>query len=394
MKIKYHPFWKKDSTFKYIYCFGLGTMAMGHMKAITETRDYFEVLLEQIRLPLEQRQQIIIDINNHFEQRIQEVFERIKTKEVQYCFVLDLYKLLSLTSWAREYCSQVLENYLQIFQLSAVERNFFQKFCQAMEENNLAQGQKACQCFTEEGYSIRYDFLVYFYPKFNMQEQYEDLHIEAGKTVVLDKPVTIKNDIIVERGGSLLIYGGIVSSGGSIQVLGGRIQIQHALIQIMECDSPFWLNLHNTAVVSIEDSMIDCGGKCGMLRQSQGRLIVENSRIENTDGQYAIAFSGTSARIFGSNFSTNRRGAVSVSGASYMEVGNSNFTDASADYGGGISSDSMEDILIWDCQFKRCTAKYLGAAIYFRHQKLGQRIENCRFLECDPKDSISFNEYK
>ncbi len=74
MQKRHHPFWKRDLDFKYIYCFGLGVMSMGHMKSITETQDFFDDLLENIALPGNLRQQNLVDINNYFETRIEEVF--------------------------------------------------------------------------------------------------------------------------------------------------------------------------------------------------------------------------------------------------------------------------------------------------------------------------------
>ena len=82
---KHHPFWKKNASFQYTYCFGLGVMSMGHMKSIMETQDFFEDILKAIRLPESQWQQIFFDLNNHFEEWIDKVFALLWGKEEQYC---------------------------------------------------------------------------------------------------------------------------------------------------------------------------------------------------------------------------------------------------------------------------------------------------------------------
>ena len=185
---KHHPFWKKNASFQYTYCFGLGVMSMGHMKSIMETQDFFEDIVKAIRLPESQWQQIFFDLNNHFEEWIDKVFALLRGKEEQYCFTLDLYRILSHTVWSREYCSAVLEDYLQVFQFSHAERAFFQEFDKCMRTQDEQGAIEAVQKFSEEGYSIRYDFLTWFYPQFYMEKRYQGMRIRDGETVILDCP--------------------------------------------------------------------------------------------------------------------------------------------------------------------------------------------------------------
>ncbi len=391
---KKHPLCQVELTVKYIYCFGLGVMALGHMKAITETREYFDSVLEKIGLPPEMGQQIFLDINNAFDEKLQEVFERIKAKGLQYCFVLDLYQILGRTIWAQEYCSQVLEDYLQVFQFSAAERIFFQEFDKAMREKNGDAAKKACQYFSQEGYVIRYDFLTYFYPDFYMEDVYSDIRIVSGQTLIFDKPVAVHGNITIERGGSLLIHGGALQMEGGIQVLGGRIQLRHSQVRILACDREYWLELQNTAVVTIEDSVVDCGGHCGALLQNTGRLILQDSVIRNTARGRGVAFFGLSVKISECRFLECRNGGIQLGGAALAEIRECSFVDDAGEHGGGITSQSMEDVSVCNCRFVRCTAKHLGAAVYFRHQRLGQQVAECSFQDCIPSDSLCFNNYE
>lgn len=391
MKRNVHPFARRDNQFKYVYCFGLGVMSMGHMKAITETQDYFNEVLEWIQLPQMQRQKILIDINNHFERRVDEVFSTIRNKEDQYCFIMDLYRILNLTSWGNEYCSQVLEEYLQVFQFSAIERIFFQEFSNAAYDRDLERGRKACLCFSEEGYTIRYDFLTWFFPDFFMEEEFDGFTISAGKTVILDKPSVVRGDIIVERGGSLLIQGAVLKMEGCIRVQGGRLKMDHGEIQVLACSAPYWLMLKDTAVVTIVDTVIDCQGRCGVLTQNTGRLIVEDSWFRRTAGACALVFSGQNVKLLHSRFHQGKSGLVEIKGAAQAKIEKCDFKAGEAEYGGGIYSESIGDVAILQCTFSECKAKYLGSAVYFKYQRLGQSLENCVCQDCIPKESSFFN---
>ena len=392
MDTRHHPFWKKNRDFKYIYCFGIGVMSMGHMKSITETQQEFERLLRCIRLEQEDREQIFYDINNSFEQRIEEVFSHVRTKEEQYCFVLDLYQILGITSWAKPYCSQVLENYLQIFQLSAMERIFFQEFAKAKQEQDLEGARKAYQCLAEEGYCVRYDFLTWFYPEFSMEERYQDVVVPAGKTVLLDKPTRIIGNVFVERGGSLLIHGASLQMQGCVFVQGGRIQIDHGDIQVLSGRGTYWLNLEDTAVVTITDTVIDCHGCCGVLQQNTGLLLMEDSWFRNTAYQRAVTFSGQSICVKHTRFWDGGCGGIALKGAAHARLSKCEFKNVSAEYGGAVYSETIEDVLLEQSSFVNCRAKYLGSAVYFKHQKLGQNIKECRCSECVPEDSAFFNQ--
>ena len=60
---KRHPLSDRDSSFRYLYAFGVSVMTMGDMKAITELQDRFQFFLECLSIPAEQREQLMTDIN-------------------------------------------------------------------------------------------------------------------------------------------------------------------------------------------------------------------------------------------------------------------------------------------------------------------------------------------
>ncbi len=388
-----HPMADRDESYKYLYCFGLGVMAVGNMKAITEIQTYFDTVLDSIYISQKSRNQIIVDINNYFEFRIAEFFKCVKTKEEQYCFMADIYKMYRLSLWSQEYCHGILNNYLKVFRFSDAECDFFEKFNEAAQANNLAQAIECYMQFKKEGYDIGYQILVYFFPEFRVEESYDDLTIEAGRTVIFDKPVVVNGDINIERGGSLLIHGAYLRMNGCISTRGGRVQIRNARVRIEGCTGKYWLNLEKTAVVHIESSYIDCGMLCGLLRQESGRLIVSESEIRRTKDARAISFGGSSFILDNSGFYNNRAGSLELFGAAMAAISRCSFNDNTAEYGGAVQSESIGNVKIENCGFNRCEAKYLGSAVYFKYEKFGQHVRNCL---CDgrvPEKDQIFNVY-
>ncbi|MDE6852481.1 MAG: right-handed parallel beta-helix repeat-containing protein [Lachnospiraceae bacterium] len=388
-----HPYAQSESSFQYLYCFGLGVMAMGNMRAITELQDYFETILDEIHLPMKQREQIIVDINNYLEFRLTEVVGRVQRKEERYCFVLDLYRLYNLSLWSQDYCEHILENYIQIFHFSEMEREFFQQFNEAARKNDCEMAVRAYEKFCGQGYEISYTALRHFFPEFYLETSYGKLTVEAGETLLLDRPVKIEGDITVERGGSLLLYGADVTMNGSIYMNGGRFRMRGATVRIGGCGTDHWLMLHRTAVVKIENTEIDLGLHCGLLSQDAGRLIMTDSRILHAAKAYMLSFSGYSAKINRCYFRHGRAGLLSIGQAARMHVDDCVFIEGSAEYGGAVYSDSIGNVRINRCHFERCQAKYLGAAVYFKYHKYGQLVRDCICQACTPEEKPIFHVY-
>lgn len=388
-----HPFVSAELSQKYLYCFGLGVMAMGNMRAITEIRDHFEAMLTQIRLPMKQREQIIVDINHFFEFRLAEVVQHIQSKEERYCFILDLLQLYDLSLWSQDYCGEVLENYLQIFHFSHTERRFLKNFHEAAKREEIAKAIQEYEDFRLAGYEVSYTILTYFFPQFYLEDSYQDLIVHSGETVLIDKPTRIQGNVLVERGGSLLLYGAELRMRGMIQVEGGRLRMREAFVELENCSEAYWLLLKDTAVVQIEDTEVDCGLQCGFLTQNSGRLIMSRSRIVRTAGRRMISFSGFSANLQNCQFRHGKNGLLSVEGAARMCIEDCTFAMGEAEYGGAIYSESIGNVRIERCRFEQCKAKYLGAGIYFKYHKFGQLVKDCSCQECIPEEDAIFHTY-
>lgn len=388
-----HPYVNAEASFRYLYCFGLGVMAMGNMRAIAELQNYYNRIIDEIPLSENQKEQIIVDINNHLEVRLTEVIQRVQRKEERYCFILDLYRLYNLSLWSQDYCRQILENYLQIFHFSEEEKAFFQDFNEAARQNNNDAAKELYQNFLRKGYVISYPALVHFFPNFSIESSYGSVTVAAGETLRIDRPTYIKGDVTVERGGSLLLYGTDLRMQGRIQVNGGRLRMRDAVVHMEGCSGNYWLQLYDTAVVQIEMSEIDLGLQCGFLSQNSGRLIMSTTRVLHAAKGRMVSFSGFSAKLSDCHFRHGRAGLLTVGDAARLRAEDCVFVDGEADYGGAVYSDSIGNVTFERCKFERCKAKYLGAAIYFKYQKFGQLVKNCACNGCTPQEDMIFHVY-
>ena len=388
-----HPMIGCDDSFRYLYAFGLGVMALGNMKAMMELQDYFDTVLDRLCISRKNREQIITDINNYFDFRITECTEKLKEKEVQYCFTFDLYKIYQLSLWSQDYCEKILDYYQQIFRFSDIEREFFEGFSECASRKDTKKAIEIYNIFRKKGYDIRYSILTYFFPDFILEEEYGDIVVKAGKTFVIDKPTTVNGDIKVERGGSLLMNGGILKIHGGIISDGGRIRLYSTRIRVIENNYEYFMHIDNAAIVQISDSFIDCGKFTGFMKQTSGRLIITDTIINNVAKNRALSFYGRSAVISRSRFVNCKNGALALYKRSRVEIKNCEFTNCEAEYGAALYSESIGNVKCENCVFDECKARYLGAAVYFKYQKFGQFMKNCSCKQCIPEESQIFNVY-
>lgn len=388
-----HPFAYYNNYFKYLYCFGLGVSACGHMKAITETKTYFEEILRNIKLKPSDWDRIIIDINNNFDYKIKEVCETLDTRDKQYMFCADLVTLSSTTLWAQNYCERVTEIYMSIFKFNAIEKKFIVDFVAMAQKHNVTSARKIYHEFVAAGYYVGYALLKYICFDFLLEDTYGDLILQNGQVIILDKPTIIHGDVIIKNGSSLNLIGASVSINGSIQILGGRIRIKNSNIIVTGATKPNLLRIQGSAMVKIEESTIDCNFKCGMVEQENGYLLIDNSNILHTKGRPAVCFAGETITMNGTEIEAGKNGGVQILKESITNIDDCKFIDCEAEHGAAIHIDSLYDARISNCVFQNCRAKYIGGAVYFSYKKYGQNVYNCEFNQCFPKDSNVFNSY-
>ena len=180
--------------------------------------------------------------------------------------------MYQLTLWSQDYCEKILDYYQQIFRFSDIERKFFEGFSDCSSKKDVDRATEMYNAFRKKGYEIRYSILTYFFPEFILKEEYGDIVVKAGKTFVIDKPVTVNGDIEVERGGSLLMSGGILKIYGRIKVNGGRIRLYNTRVRVLKNDYEYFMQIDNAAIVQISDSFIDCGQFSGFMKQTSDVL--------------------------------------------------------------------------------------------------------------------------
>lgn len=376
-KIYTHPMMLWDQEDKYIYCFAIGVMTMGDMRAITELRTVYEQMMDELELPLNQQQQVIVDINSHLEKWLDEIRRVFCTKKRQYCLLLDLYRLMDKSVWAREYCKKIIDNYIAIFQFDAEEVRFLVQIQDAMESHNEEQVRQAYRFFTKQGYEIPYAVMRYFFPTFYVQHVIQNMHIKDGHLALFEGEVFIGGDVLVEAGGTLCFRDAEVTIQGHICLQGGRLRIEHAKVYAAQCQDLYLLQVVSTSVIIVDHSMINLQNNCGFVRQFAGRLILKDSTICHSAQTVMIRFAGASMVIRRCEFYDGKMGLLLLEETADVRIEHSSFANGIAEYGGAVYSESIGNVEVLQCNFWMCKAKYLGDAVYFKYYKLGQRCKQC-----------------
>ena len=73
-----HPLAEKRDEFKWIYCFGIATLAFGYKKNLPDIGRYYSELLRSMDVDEKKEKQIISAVNTVFDFKITEVFEKGK----------------------------------------------------------------------------------------------------------------------------------------------------------------------------------------------------------------------------------------------------------------------------------------------------------------------------
>ena len=120
-----HPMRERSAAYRYRYCFGLGVLAMGNMRAIMELQPYYERLLRQLLPDQDQYAQIITDINNDLERHLELVRQTVCDRVDQCCFLLDIYKMCLMAVWSVDYCQAIFDQYAIMFRSARENVNLY-----------------------------------------------------------------------------------------------------------------------------------------------------------------------------------------------------------------------------------------------------------------------------
>lgn len=421
-----HPFHRASSSFKYIYCYGIGILAFGYKNSSSDTITIFKELLSKIQLNDVNHEKLISSIKTNFDFKLQDVFRTIRKKEEQYCFIGDLFYITNHSQLSPTYTQDIIEGYMQVFGLHSIEKEFLKSFClyAASEEKNAEPNKNALQNklissyyklydtvveksenkfislarilyqnFLEQGYFISYKMAIYLFPNFTLEESFHSISIDQGKTLTLDYPAYLYGTTVLKNCSTLIVENITLHINGNILIESGKLFIKNSDIIIDDCMEDFAILVKETTSIVIENSTINCNYKSAFLSQENGYLSFINSKIRNTTKDRALKFSGHSVTIENCSFENCLDGGILNHATNHMLVEHCSFLNCHAEHGGGIYSKSLYQVNINSCDFSSCRANYLGCGIYFVNKKYGQQVLDCHFHDCSPSDSLVFNEY-
>lgn len=402
-----HPLAQNSANFKYIYCFGLAVLVYGYKDQLPATLDCFSSILNSLHLDSEQQKKLPLQVKNHFDLKITEVFRTVATKQEQYCFIADLYRLSFFGLISPTYCHDIIEGYCQVFNLTDTETSFLKEFTnlgyQTTDELNkqtisyydtkLDSAVLLYENFKLSGYDIPTPVLEYIFPSFSLTNEIEDLSLDDGSIKRFESNLKIHGNLVISNCSTIVLDHAKVKIDGKISIKNGKIIIRNSELFVEQCNAPYLLSIEDTPNIRIEHSTIDCNNQTSFLQQNNGQLKLRNSYIKNTIQKPAIDFSGNSADISKSSFDNCKSGAFLNTSKKELFIGSCSFSNCHNMHGGAIHSHSLANTTIYNCNFQDCHAKYLGGAIYFANLKYGQSVIQCKFENCTPTDSTLFNVY-
>jgi hypothetical protein len=407
MLLDEHPFANASSSFKTAYCFGLAVLVYGYKDQIPVTVECFSSILSNIHFDLKQQEILATQVKKNFEIKISNTFQKITTKNEQYCFIADLYRISFFGLISPTFSRDIIEGYCQVFNFSSEEKAFLTEFCELgyktteqLRNNSLSyydtkldKAIEAYKTFMMHGYSVSTTILQYIYPAFSISYDVEDFKLDDGSILRYESNLHIKGTFTISNCSTVVIDHAKVTLDGSINVNNGKIIIRNSHVIVNSCPEDYAIFVENSPIIKIEDSIIDCKQKAGFLFQNSGQLRLQATTISNTPNVYAISFYGNSAEIITSTFENCHHGALSNNATRELFIASTNFINCHNKHGGAIHSRSLVDVTVYNCTFQNCHADYIGAAVYFSTLNFGQSVLGCHFDNCTPTDSILFNQY-
>lgn len=388
-----HPFVHSSENFKETYCFGIGILCLGHMNAMEELESFFYLLLSKIGLSPSYRDTVILDINHNLDYRMDAVLLALDTKEKQYSFLIDLYLAAQHAKRSLSYCQEIIKGYEQAFHFSGKERDFFSYFMDCAKNGQQENAVTSYQLFESEGHIISYSLLKYAFPELDMVVSYEGLSLTHGEHFVIDKSCRIHGDILISNGSSLTLQDASITMDGSITIKNGFLDILRTELNVTSCHSDFFITCLNSSSLCAQQLLLRGNTNCGLIFMNCGSLFLQDCAFSDSAGKPALSFSGHTLTASDCSFQNCRNGAIMLTGRSSASLSQCTFEDCLSDYGGGVYADSLCDISILRNHFFNCQARYLGACIYFKNKKYGQKASGNIISSCLPETTAIFNAW-
>lgn len=389
-----HPMRERSAAYRYRYCFGLGVLAMGNMRAITELQPYYERLLRQLLPDQDQYAQIITDINNDLERHLELVRQTVCDRVDQCCFLLDVYKMCLMAVWSVDYCQAIFDQYVIMFQISKREREFICAFGEAAAKQDQTLAAEQYERYEQLGGCMPFAVLRYIYPDFLWKQTRKGFTVHTGETIYLHGKQIIDGDILVETGATLWCEEAEITMDGAIRVQGGRVHFQNCKICVENCSQKYFITMTAGSSIMLTATVLDCQSLCGAIYQQKGSLLVKDSRLCRSARVPLVHFAGEYAEFQNTGLQNGLEGLLVFEDPAKVYIHNCRFVNGTRDYGGAIYSETFGSVRIRQCQFVECHAKYLGAAVYFQNYRCEQTISGCEVISDQNVQEAFFQNYK
>lgn len=389
-----HPMRERSAAYRYRYCFGLGVLAMGNMRAITELQPYYERLLRQLLPDQDQYAQIITDINNDLERHLELVRQTVCDRVDQCCFLMDIYKMCLMAVWSVDYCQAIFDQYTIMFQISKREREFICAFGEAAAKQDQTLAAEQYEQYEQLGGCMPFAVLRYIYPDFLWKQTQKGFTVHTGETIYLHGKQIIDGDILVESGATLWCEEAEITMDGAIRVQGGRVHFQNCEICVENCSQKYFITMTAGSSIMLTATVLDCQSLCGAIYQQKGSLLVKDSRLCRSARVPLVHFAGEYAEFQNTGLQSGLEGLLVFEDPAKVYIHNCRFANGTRDYGGAIYSETFGSVRIRQCQFVECHAKYLGAAVYFQNYRCEQTISGCEVISDQNVQEAFFQNYK
>ena len=389
-----HPMRERSAAYRYRYCFGLGVLAMGNMRAIMELQPYYERLLRQLLPDQDQYAQIITDINNDLERHLELVRQTVCDRVDQCCFLLDIYKMCLMAVWSVDYCQAIFDQYAIMFQISKREREFICAFGEAAAKQDQTLAAEQYERYEQLGGCMPFAVLRYIYPDFLWKQTRKGFTVHTGETIYLHGKQIIDADILVETGATLWCEEAEITMDGAIRVQGGRVHFQNCEVCVENCSQKYFITMTAGSSIMLTATVLDCQSLCGAIYQQKGSLLVKDSRLCRSARVPLVHFAGEYAEFQNTGLQNGLEGLLVFEDPAKVYIHNCRFVNGTRDYGGAIYSETFGSVRIRQCQFVECHAKYLGAAVYFQNYRCEQTISGCEVISDQNVQEAFFQNYK
>jgi len=389
-----HPMRERSAAYRYRYCFGLGVLAMGNMRAIMELQPYYERLLRQLLPDQDQYAQIITDINNDLERHLELVRQTVCDRVDQCCFLLDIYKMCLMAVWSVDYCQAIFDQYVIMFQISKREREFICAFGEAAAKQDQTLAAEQYEQYEQLGGCMPFAVLRYIYPDFLWKQTQKGFTVHTGETIYLHGKQIIDGDILVESGATLWCEEAEITMDGAIRVQGGRVHFQNCEICVENCSQKYFITMTAGSSIMLTATVLDCQSLCGAIYQQKGSLLVKDSRLCRSARVPLVHFAGEYAEFQNTGLQSGLEGLLVFEDPAKVYIHNCRFANGTRDYGGAIYSETFGSVRIRQCRFVECHAKYLGAAVYFQNYRCEQTISGCEVISNQNVQEAFFQNYK